>query len=158
MKSSKLIDQKLDTAWSLLVKLRANNRCECCGTPHQLNSHHIHTRRNLSTRWDIINGMCLCVMHHTASRRFSAHSTPLHFRQWLIKYKGIDFVNELKVKSNAISKLMPFEKEELLKELNKEINSCRMQLKTVGWTGEAPAWAHIPNDEGSNPSSATNKS
>lgn len=117
----KKIENQLDTAWSLLVKLRANNRCEYCGTPHQLNSHHIHTRRKLSTRWDVLNGICLCVMHHTGSVRFSAHNTPQLFRKWLLEHKGQQFVYELALKSYAVSKLMLFEKEELLKELNKEI-------------------------------------
>lgn len=115
------IDIRLDTAWSLLVKLKANNRCEYCGTPHQLNSHHIHTRQKRSTRWDILNGICLCVMHHTLSLKFSAHGTPMKFRHWLVNYKGQQFVEGLALKSNTTSKLMTFEKEELLKELNKEI-------------------------------------
>lgn len=122
---SKKIDNNLDTAWSLLVKLRANNRCEYCGTSNQLNSHHIHSRRNLSTRWDIENGISLCVMHHTVSLRFSAHSTPLIFKNWLLKYKGVHFVEELNKKANSTLKLMPIEKIELLHRLNSEIEELK---------------------------------
>ena len=123
--TKKTIDTRLDVAWSLLVKLRANNRCEYCGTPHQLNSHHIHTRKKLSTRWDVLNGIYLCVKHHTGSVRFSAHDTPMLFRRWLVNYKGQQFVDDLALKSNSISKLFPFEKEELLKELNNEIKTLQ---------------------------------
>ena len=125
MNTKKLIDKKLDIAWSLLVKLRANYRCEYCGTPNQLNSHHIHTRKKLSTRWDVLNGISLCVMHHTGSLKFSAHGTPHLFRNWLANYKGQQFVDDLAIKSNSVSKLMKFEKEELLKELNNEIKLLR---------------------------------
>lgn len=116
-------------SWSLLVKLRAGNRCEYCGTTNQLNSHHIHTRRKRATRWDVLNGICLCVMHHTGSVKFSAHETPHLFNQWLVKYKGRQFVDELTIKANSINKLMPFEKEELLKGLNEEIKRLQNVVK-----------------------------
>lgn len=116
----KHIDKNLDTAWSLLVKLKAGNRCEYCGKSSPLNSHHIFSRSKKSVRWDVNNGVCLCVGHHIGND-FSAHKSPVTFTQWLIKKKGQDFIDRLTYKSNGISKLHPFEKEVLLQELNKEI-------------------------------------
>ena len=59
-------DAKLDKLWSLLVKHRAGWRCEYCGSREKvLNSHHIYSRSNRSTRWDLENGVCLCGKHHT---------------------------------------------------------------------------------------------
>lgn len=121
MKKLKGIDGKLDTAWSLLVKLRAGNKCEYCGKTSYLNSHHIYSRSKKSTRWKTENGICLCVGHHTFSSSFSAHKTPLEFVQWLTSYKGQEFIDRLQIKANGISKLKTFEKEFILKELQTEI-------------------------------------
>lgn len=122
MKKRKGIDGKLDIAWAKLVKLKAGLKCEYCGTTtKQLHSHHIFSRSKKSTRWDIDNGICLCAGHHVLSSTFSAHKTPTEFTYWFEKYKGKDFIEMLTFKSNQISKLHNFEKELLLKELQKEI-------------------------------------
>ena len=124
MKKQKGIDGKLDIAWSRLVKLRAGMKCEI---PHchkkTLNSHHIYSRSNRSVRWDPLNGICLCVGHHTFSSKFSAHKTPTEFTEFLYRTKGEDFMDRLRLKANSISKLHPFEKQVLLDELNKEIKN-----------------------------------
>lgn len=123
MKKLKGIDGKLDDAWSLLVKLRAGNRCEVCGKSSPLNSHHIYSRSKRSTRWNPDNGVCLCVGHHTFSSKFSAHKTGVEFTEWLFKKKGEDFMTLLRIKANSLSKLTIFEKEMLLKELKDEIKN-----------------------------------
>lgn len=124
MKKLKGVDGKLDIAWSMLVKLRAGMKCEipnCHKTV--LNSHHIYSRSKRSTRWDVLNGICLCVGHHTFSSKFSAHKTVLEFVEFLYEYKGTDYIDRLRLKANTVSKLHPFEKQILLDELNKEIKS-----------------------------------
>jgi hypothetical protein len=121
MKVLKGVDGKLDIAWSKLVKLKAGMKCEYCGKTTPLNSHHIFSRSNKSTRWHPINGVCLCVGHHTFSSTFSAHKTPLEFVDWLTRYKGSEFIDRLRIKAHSFSKLHPFEKQVLLDELNKEI-------------------------------------
>lgn len=123
MKVLKGVDGELDVAWSLLVKLKAKMQCEVCGKRSALNSHHIYSRSKKSTRWYVPNGICLCVGCHTFSSKFSAHKTPLEFTQWLVKYKGQNFIDMLQLRANATSKLHPFEKQILLDELNKEIKS-----------------------------------
>ncbi len=119
----KKIDKKLDDAWSLLVKLKAGMKCEIprCGKT-SIQSHHIFGRRSKSVRWDVMNGLCLCSWHHTLNSKFSAHATPVTFNKWLEETKGSDFVELLTIKHNQTSHLHPFEKELLLKELNKEID------------------------------------
>lgn len=121
MKKQKGIDGKLDIAWSKLVKLRAGERCEYCGKPKPLNSHHIYSRSKKSVRWDPMNGVCLCVGHHTFSSAFSAHKTPTEFTYWLEKTKGKTFMETLTIKAHQTSKLHPFEKEILLQDINKQI-------------------------------------
>jgi hypothetical protein len=123
MKKLKGVEGKLDDAWSKLVKLRAGMKCEYCRNTTALNSHHVFTRVNRATRWDVTNGISLCASHHTLDSKFSAHGTPTIFTEWIIKYRGENWHTLLRIRANSISKLHPFEKEILLKELNKEINS-----------------------------------
>lgn len=125
MKAKKGVDGKLDKAWSLLVKLRAGQKCEIENCKHKptLNSHHIFSRKNAATRWDVNNGICLCVGHHTMSSKFSAHGNSIAFTYWLEEYKGSDFIDGLSDKAHSVKKWFKFEKEELLEELIKEIKS-----------------------------------
>lgn len=102
----------------------AGNKCEYCGNRKSLNSHHLFSRAKHSTRWDVQNGICLCVNHHIGVT-FSAHKTPLSFSLWIISQKGEKWYNQLHLKSNQISKLHVFEKELLLKEIKKEINTYK---------------------------------
>jgi hypothetical protein len=125
MKQLKGIDGKLDKAWSKLVKIRAGMKCEYCGKTSYLNSHHIFSRSKRSTRWNVLNGVCLCVGHHTFSSTFSAHKTPLEFVDWLVNKRGDEFIDRLRFKANSLSKLHPFEKEILLQELNAEIKDYK---------------------------------
>lgn len=123
IKKRKGIDNELDNVWSKLVKLRVNNKCEYCGKRSSLNSHHIFSRSKKATRWDLQNGISLCVGHHTLSSSFSAHKTPLEFIDWLYKYKGKSHIDMLRVRANLTSKLFSFEKEILLEDLTKQLNS-----------------------------------
>lgn len=129
MKQKKGIEGKLDKAWSELVKLRAGMKCEIHGCGKTvLNSHHIYSRSKKSVRWDVINGICLCVGHHTFSSSFSAHKTPLEFIRWLDEYKGKDYMNRLMLKANSTSKLFKFEKELLLEDLQSQIKELKKDL------------------------------
>ena len=126
MKKLKGVEGRLDKAWSLLVKLRAGNKCEVeykgkCS--EVLHSHHIYARNKRSTRWHPNNGVCLCVSHHVFSSKFSAHLTPTEFTEWLFENKGERFMVNLRLRAHTTSKLHKFEKELLLNELNKEIES-----------------------------------
>jgi hypothetical protein len=70
------------------------------------------------------NGICLCVGHHIGAG-FSAHKTPTNFTLWLMKVRGEQWHDLLNYKSNQTSKLIQFEKELLLKELKKEIETYK---------------------------------
>lgn len=93
--------KKYDTKWSYLVKVRAWNKCEIpwC-TRWNLNSHHIFTRMNYTTRFDLDNWICLCSRHHTLNPRFSAHKTPTEFTEWIKEYRWEKRYDTLRLKSN----------------------------------------------------------
>ena len=100
--TKKNIKRKLDSMWSLLVKRNANNKCEVCGSIGVLNSHHIIGRANLNLRWDLRNGVCLCVRHHKWGNQ-SAHENPIFFFNWLEKKRPQD-LEYLKQNQNKIKK------------------------------------------------------
>ena len=118
---AKGIDKKLDDAWSKLVKIRDGYKCQVCGLESTLNSHHIFTRSRKSTRWDVDNGITLCVSHHTFNHKFSAHITGVEFTHWLELKVGEEWLSTLQQKSHQIAKYSKADKEELLKGLLKEI-------------------------------------
>ena len=91
-----------DTEWAKAVKERDGYRCQYCGSKDYLNSHHIFSRNNLTTRHDIDNGITLCAKHHTFSNEFSAHKTPTEFTFWLQKLKGKKFMEELGEKARTL--------------------------------------------------------
>lgn len=122
--TTKQLEKQLDKAWSLLVKLRAGMKCEYCGTKKTLNSHHIYSRGKKSLRWNVINGICLCVGHHIGLK-FSAHKTDIDFVIWLIKYRGEQAINLLRIQSIQTSHFMYHEKIIMLNELKKQIKKLQ---------------------------------
>lgn len=91
----------LDTLWSEIIKLRAGNKCEYCGKTTYLNSHHIFSRSNMSVRWDLENGVCLCAGHHMLSN-FSAHKSPLEFAEWLRETRGEEWYTKLRKLAKSV--------------------------------------------------------
>jgi len=120
--SKSSLTKKLDSTWSELVKKRAGYKCEVCGIGESghLNSHHIVGRRNRMVRWDVRDGVCLCVKHHRFGIE-SAHEDPLWFREWLEENRWEDYAYLYTVK-NQIKKWTLEDMEKQLEELNKIIN------------------------------------
>jgi 5-methylcytosine-specific restriction endonuclease McrA len=74
---------KEDKAWALKIKERDNFECVICKSSHYLNSHHLLPRERKDTKFDLLNGLTLCVKHHMFSREISAHNNPFAFFVWL---------------------------------------------------------------------------
>ena len=91
-----------DDLRSKLIKIRAGFKCEYCGATKYLNAHHIFTRNNYSTRYDLDNGICLCSKHHTLDSNFSAHKTPMEFSEWIIGERWEDRYQDLKFKTKQL--------------------------------------------------------
>lgn len=91
-----------DKIRSDLVKIRAWYKCEYCWKTTYLNSHHIFTRNNYSTRFDLDNWICLCTGHHTFNPYFSAHRTPTEFTERVKEYRWQKRYDSLKYKANQI--------------------------------------------------------
>ena len=110
----------LDKYWRKAAVAMWGDKCEVCGS-RQINVHHVVTRSNRATRWDIGNACILCPLHHTFSTRFSAHGTGLLFAEWLRERRGELWFAGIKYKANQIKKWTPAELVEL-----------KGQLKDIG--------------------------
>lgn len=114
---------RCDDLWASAVKIKAGKKCEFCNAPNQLNSHHIFSRSNRSTRWDLDNGICLCPLHHTLSSKFSAHKTPFFFEMWVRRIRGNEWYNALMIKAKSVNKP---DLEKVKEELQKVIYSKKL--------------------------------
>lgn len=115
-------DKRLMDTWSLKVKEVAGNKCEYCNKSTGLNSHHIFSRSKLSTRWDIDNGVCLCVGCHVFSSKFSAHKTPTEFVEWIKEKRGLVWYKRLRKKADSTVKYTQKEKNEIY------LNLCQVKI------------------------------
>jgi hypothetical protein len=88
---------RFDKLWSEAIKREANFRCEMCGSDRSLNSHHIFSRRYLSVRWAMRNGICLCAKHH-----FFAHQNSIEFAKWILNKRGEEWYNLLLLKIRQV--------------------------------------------------------
>jgi len=101
-----------DAAWSLAVRTRDNFTCQKCGTYHGpttdgvvrsktrggLDAAHIFSRRFRATRWDIDNGISLCVGCH----RGWAHTHPAEFLSWVKTRIGGGKFEALRMKARGL--------------------------------------------------------
>jgi len=112
-----ILEKSLDVLWAKAVKLIAHNRCEVvttgrcqnvggAGQGHGLNAHHIVGRSNFNVRWDVDNGVAVCVKHHVFSI-WSAHQNPFWFLQKILDIRGkvwYDKLNEKALKNGGVAK------------------------------------------------------
>ena len=108
----KQMTDRLDKLWSHAVKQRVGFKCEYCGKESYLNSHHVFSRSNFSTRWDLSNGFCLCAGCHTL-KNFSAHKAPLEFAEWMIEQRGQEWYDDLKRRAHMVIKFSIMDLEEI---------------------------------------------
>lgn len=73
--------RRADTLWREYIFRQG--WCQVCGVDRGLEPHHLIGRGQKSVRHDPMNGLLLCVAHHTGDGKPSAHGTPKAFRAWL---------------------------------------------------------------------------
>lgn len=115
-KSKKYLKNKCDKLWSDIIKIKATGRCEVCGTPYNLNSHHVIGRVNYNLRWDLRNGICLCVKNHKFGI-YSAHENPIWFMDWFKAHRPEDYEYLKDPKFNKFKTWYISDYEEILKDL-----------------------------------------
>ena len=76
--------------WSIDVRNR-DKKCVICSSTKFLNAHHIIPRENKDLRFDLNNGITLCVKHHKFSLEISPHRNSFMFYLWLQSYNPKQF-------------------------------------------------------------------
>lgn len=120
--SDKWLNNKLDDAWSKAVRLQGY--CSYCGkrSPEVvLHAHHIFSRKKYSTRWDVENGVCLCMSCHL----YSAHRNIQEFADWVCEKIGREKLDDLRKKANTIAKYTKEDKLRMIKELQEKIDNSK---------------------------------
>ena len=76
--------QLLDTLFSEAVRIRDHYTCQYCGNATKsAQTHHIFTRQNFSTRYDMVNGVTLCFYCHRYRAHGGSEFTYWAERTWL---------------------------------------------------------------------------
>lgn len=89
---------KCDALFSKII--RSVGYCEKCGSTDWLQTSHIISRRYSATRCDERNSQCLCAKCH---RYFT--DWPKEFSRWITDSVGISTYEELKLKSESVTKM-----------------------------------------------------
>lgn len=95
---------KADKAFSLYIRTRDKWTCQRCHTRYEpptgaLHCSHFMGRGKESTRFDEDNADALCYGCH---QYFTSH--PIEHYEWQVERKGIDLINQLKLRSNTYMK------------------------------------------------------
>ena len=98
---------KLDRLFQQTI-VKRDGKCQICSKEARLNAHHIYSRARMNTRWDLENGIALCVGCHTFSSTLSAHKTPRAFFRWLEQRKGKKWVDDLEIRSDMIAQNLDY--------------------------------------------------
>lgn len=95
-KPHKQAEQLLDDLWRTIIRLRDKGKCQYTGKVGK-DVHHIFSRSNFNTRWDLSNGILL----HSAHQWGDAHKNPQKFISFLINnwFKSIEVYNCLYMRS-----------------------------------------------------------
>lgn len=121
--SKKNLKKKCDDLWREIIHEKFY--CEVCGKPPSLkengdrgnhNAHHVITKNNYNLRWDIRNGVNLCVSCHKFGNP-SAHGNPLWFAKWLEINRPEDYEYLQNKKFLAVKTWYISDYEEILKGL-----------------------------------------
>lgn len=90
-----------DTAWATAIKAR-DKACVWCGSTSRLAADHIFSRKRLSTRWELDNGVALCCGCHLFKKRFEPMEWALVVLERVGKDRLMQLLTKHKEKADAI--------------------------------------------------------
>lgn len=77
-----------DKLWTKKILERAGGKCEKCGKDKYIQAHHIIPRTCWPLRYDLENGVALCVRHHI----YWSHKDSLAFNDWIKDIRNLDYL------------------------------------------------------------------
>lgn len=117
----KILKNKLEELWKMYCLLRDNNTCQYCGSKEDLQVHHIISRKNSNTKYDVDNGITLCKRCHA---KISLNNNErMLFMLWYFKKFGIEKYEQLQEKARQIKNWRISELEEAIKDLQNKIKN-----------------------------------
>jgi hypothetical protein len=79
---------KKERDWADRIKERDGWKCVICSDTLKPNAHHLIAREIPEFKYDLDNGITLCILHHKFSREISAHNNPFSFFIWVMKNRN----------------------------------------------------------------------
>lgn len=118
-KPLKSLVTKADKLWSLAIRQR-DGSCRRCGRTKPeviLHAAHVISRRYKAIRWDLRNGICLCMgCHHWA------HKQPVEFDWWVQELIGKELYESLRTEAlNYVNRVEKIDLEEVVAQLQGEV-------------------------------------
>ena len=114
------LEKKCLNLWSQCVRAR-DMTCRGCNSDIKLSAHHIRSRTNLSTKYLLDNGICLCWKCHSLQK-----FNPERFQDLVIEIIGDEFYQELKRKSlMEITKHTEYDLEMIIEYLEGELKRIK---------------------------------
>jgi len=93
--SNKTLRDRCDDLWRKIIKRKG--RCDKCGSRYGLEAHHVIGRGNNNLRWDLRNGICLCLECHDQQK-----AKPKKFLKWFEQRRPDDYEYLLKEKNRIL--------------------------------------------------------
>jgi len=103
----------LDAEWARIIK--RGGKCAKSGSTGNLHAAHIFSRRSMSTRWDLDNGIPLGFFWHLRW----AHQEPIKFHDFVKEYLGEEKLEQLRQRNAKVKKWTIDEMEDLLSQFKK---------------------------------------
>jgi len=133
---------RVDSAFSKLIRTRVDWHCEVCGTYYPegkrqgLHCSHFHGRAIKSTRFCPVNCTAMCYGCHR-----KMESQPYQFNQWMIDHIGQREFDRLVERANTLVRFRDKDRQEMLAHFKAELERLQ-SLRDRGKTGrlEFSAW------------------
>ena len=95
--TGKITSKDCDALWTQVILARANHKCEIygCNKTKSIQAHHIFPRTMWALRYEIINGIALCIGHHFLFPT-SAHKDAIGFSAWVKTVRDIPYLESKK--------------------------------------------------------------
>ena len=122
-----------DELWSLLVKIRDGKVCCICKATEYNQSHHLLSRRILSTRWDVKNGITVCPNCHEYSLTLSFHTSPWATETWVKENRPEQYAEWVKNRENfTVGDEVDYEQKYLeLEEQHKQMTGAYYKIERL---------------------------
>lgn len=103
--SRKTLRNKADRLWSAAVRKEAGHKCQnpkCKTSGMRVDAHHIISRNIYNLRYELVNGLCLCVVcHHKAG------TNPIFHNRLIKEHRTAEEIEYLAAEAVKLVKITP---------------------------------------------------